>query len=106
MIALAPPKSRKSTRISTHGLVREAPKPKDENHEPARLTALGPVSQRLVSRSAPQTAHPAANGLTGSLQLGHRLRSGIGEHDRLCRRSEKWNLRLGEQGDDARQHER
>jgi hypothetical protein len=41
------------------------------------LTALGPVSQRRVSRSAPQTAQPAANGLTGSLQFGQRLRSGI-----------------------------
>jgi hypothetical protein len=40
-----------------------------------------------VSRSAPQMAQPAAKGLTGSLQLGHRLRSGIVEQDRARRRS-------------------
>ena len=56
--------------------------PSDENHEPARVVTLGPVSQRCVSRSVPQMAQPAANGLTGSLQLGHRLRSGIVDHGR------------------------
>jgi hypothetical protein len=51
------------------------------------LVPLGPVSQRFVSRSAPQMAQPAAKGLTGSLQLGHRLRSGIVEQDRVPRQS-------------------
>jgi hypothetical protein len=51
------------------------PKPIEPNHDPIRCTAEGPLSQRLVSRSAPQIAQPAANGWTRSPQFGHRLRS-------------------------------
>jgi hypothetical protein len=73
-----PPKAKKQiSPISGHGPLADGPALSDENHDPIRFPIPGPVSQRLVSRSAPQTAQPAANGLTGSRQLGHRLRSGI-----------------------------
>ena len=63
--------------IHGHGPVADGPALSDPNHDPIRLLRLGPVSQRFGSRSVPQTAQPAANGLTGSRQLGQRLRSGI-----------------------------
>jgi hypothetical protein len=53
------------------------------------LPRLGPVSHRVGSRSVPHTAHPAANGLTGSRQFGHRLRSGIAH--RIARASRSAN---------------
>ena len=62
------------------------PLPSAENHEPIRLPMPGPLSQRLVSRSVPQIAQPAANGLTGSRQFGQRLRSGIAH--RIARSAE------------------
>ena len=60
--------------------------PSDENHDPIRLPMLGPVSHRCGSRSEPQTAQPAAYGLTGSRQFGHRLRSGIAHRIARARR--------------------
>ena len=69
---------------SVHGPPLDGPMLNALSHEPTRLMPLGPVSQRFVSRSVPQTAQPAANGLTGSLHLGHRLRSGIVEQDRAA----------------------
>src|SRR4051794_26455614 len=90
---IAPPKKMKTKKaIKNHGPPRLGPMPSDENHEPARVSALGPVSQRLVSRSAPQMAHPAANGLTGSRQLGQRLRSGITHRIAIDPKEENWTF--------------
>src|SRR3954454_480773 len=101
---IVPPNMKKAMiRIQTHGPPRSGPKLSADSHEPMRLNTLGPVSQRLVSRSAPQMAQPAANGLTGSRQLGHRLRSGIA--DRMASRSACENP-LSEQGDEAGHDER
>src|SRR6478735_2091158 len=75
-------------KITTYGVSPPlaGPKLKAASHEPTRVRTPGPESHRFVSRSAPQIAHPAANGLTGSRQLGHRLRSGIA--DGMSRRPE------------------
>ena len=82
-----PPNAKKQmSPISGHGPLADGPALSDENQEPIRLVRLGPVSHRLGSRSVPQTAQPAANGLTGSRQLGHRLRSGIAHRIARARR--------------------
>src|SRR5690349_18640076 len=103
---LLPKNSRNSTTSMTHGPPLTGPRLSALNHEPTRLSPLGPVSQRFVSRSAPQIAQPAANGLTGSLQLGHRLRSGIVEQDGATATIIKPDGRLGKERDEAGHHER
>ena len=73
------PVPKKTRKITIQGVIPPlvGPELSAPNHEPTGCRRPGPVSQRLGSRSAPQMAQPAANGLTGSRQLGHRLRSGI-----------------------------
>lgn len=55
---IAPPNTKIKTKIS--GLMRrDGPKLSAASHEAACESRLGPLSQRVVSRSAPQMAQPA-----------------------------------------------